>query len=188
MQGPSHPFTLSPEDWEVFRREYSPYRFSHVLDRRELTFPDWFMPYARGAVIPSARVMKPISSHRARPAYWYQITPDVFRGGRGPLAPAVNRFGRFWAVVNWGQCPKALAFHCGSTPVLVESYRDAIWLWTHLMREQLTDAWGYCWVPILPSPDATLAREVAAYRQSLEIADRLFWMNYDAQHGLRSAA
>ena len=44
--------TLS--DWEAFRREFSPFRIEEVVDRNEIELPDWFLPLARGAAIPTS--------------------------------------------------------------------------------------------------------------------------------------
>lgn len=60
---------LSLKDWDAFRSGYSPFRFAEIIDCSDLNFPGWFMPNARGAVVPSAQILKPICSHRVRPSF-----------------------------------------------------------------------------------------------------------------------
>lgn len=84
---------LTQKDWDAFHRGYSPFRFGEVVDRDDLGFPSWFMPNARGAVVPSAQVLKPISSRRVRFGFWSEIMPDVFREGRGQWAHITRALG-----------------------------------------------------------------------------------------------
>jgi hypothetical protein len=174
MQGPAHPYTLSPKDWEAFRREYSPARFSQVLDRGAVNLPDWFLPSARGAVVPGGALLRDLSQHRNRPAYWHKLRPEIFRANVGALHLTVNRFGNLWAILGWGKGPEALTFHCGSTPVLLCSHREAMWLSQYPYTE--LDNWGYRWTPILPtSAHALRAQALAEYTDGVEAADRLYW-------------
>lgn len=176
-----HP-TVPLSDWQTFKTEFSRHRFQDVIDRSEIALPEWFMPSTWGAVVPSAQIMKPISWHRVRPAYWSEIAPGVFREGRGLLCMTVIRFGAFWSIVNWSSNPAALAFHFGSTPVLLRTYRDAMWLRRHLLKNQVANALGYRWIPILPNdPDIAAVQALAAYKGSLELADQMFWSSYDAR-------
>lgn len=181
---------LPQKDWDAFRSGYSPFRFAEVVDRAELGLPVWFMPNARGAVVPSAQVMKPIAGRRVRPGQWAKILPGVFRQHRGELGRMTLRFGPLWALVWWGMHPLALTFRCGSTPVMFRSYREAMWLLRYYRDEQFNSDRNvialhrYSWTPILPSfPDPAVVAELAAYRRSLEAADRAFWIKYDKSHG-----
>ena len=180
---------LSSQEWDAFRRGYSPFRFEAVVDRGELGFPTWFMPNARGAVIPSARVLKPISSRRVRPGFWLQITKDVFRWYSGQITHTCMRFGRLWSIVCWFGHPTTLTFYCGSTPVMFRTYREAMWFFRHFWDQKragrdVISPLGYCWTPILPSfPDPAALDELTAYKDCLEAADRAFWIKYDKDHG-----
>jgi hypothetical protein len=180
---------LSTKDWDAFRSGYSPFRFDAVVDRADLGFPAWFLPNARGAVVPSAQVLKPISSHRVRPGFWSPITPDVFRWHRGALGYATMRAGTLWSLILWGAHPTALTFRCGSTPVMFRRSQQAMWFFRHWWDEQIAgrDAigpHGYSWTPILPTfPDPAAVAELAAFKSSLEAADRAYWLKYDCLHG-----
>lgn len=179
---------LSLKEWDAFRHGYSPYRFAEAVDRNELGFPAWFMPNAPGAVVPSAQILKPMSSRRVRPGFWAQITPDVFRWYRGEIGYICIRFGALWSIVFLGKNPTALTFYCGSTPVMFRSYREAMWFFRRWWDQQIAgrDAigpHGYFWTPILPTfPDPAAVGELAAFKNSLETADRAFWIKYDKLH------
>ena len=41
------------EDWQAFQNAPSCFTFDKILDRDQLPLPDWFVPSAHGAVIPS---------------------------------------------------------------------------------------------------------------------------------------
>jgi len=171
----------SLEDWESFRREASSYRFSEVLDRSELSLPDWFIPHARGAVVPSAEMLRPFPSELLA-EYWHEILPGVICECRGPLRMTLIRWGALWSFLNWHPSPTALVFHCGSTPVLFRTDREAICFWWRFCTEEPESVLGYRWAALLAKqPEIGAVRTLAGYKESLEIADQLFWADYDAR-------
>jgi len=82
-----------------------------------------------------------------------------------------------------------LTFYCGSTPVMFRTYGEAMWFFRSWWDQQLAGQdtigpLGYCWTPILPSfPDPAVVDELAAFRSSLQAADRAFWVKDDRLNG-----
>jgi hypothetical protein len=76
---PGHPHTTLP-DWRIFLKEFSPFVIEEVIDRCQIGLPDWFVPLARGAAIPSATLLGK-AGHRDglyRPRGWRKSHCDVF--------------------------------------------------------------------------------------------------------------
>ena len=65
-----HP-NIGLSDWTNFRKDFSPYRFAEVIDRSALNLPDWFVPLARGAAVPSDVVQRKVGCRPGsrRPAH-----------------------------------------------------------------------------------------------------------------------
>jgi hypothetical protein len=131
-----HP-DVALSDWETFRREFSPYLVEEVVDRTEIELPEWYVPLARGAAVPSSFLLQRAGyragSHRARgwckPHYdllWKDIGPDslVVRGGK-PLWQ-IERNGSPGRPHNHPN--KALVHVFGSTPILTRNYQSATFL------------------------------------------------------------
>lgn len=47
-----HPDVSLP-DWETFREEFPPYLIEQVLNRKDVSIPEWHVPLARGCAIAS---------------------------------------------------------------------------------------------------------------------------------------
>ena len=154
---------LSQTDWDAFLRWDSPLRFDEIIDRSKLGFPSWLMPNARGAVVPSAQVLKPISGRRV-PSYWSELRHDKFCVTRGSLKFTAQQFGSFWSLISWDGEPSTLAFHCGSTPVVLKTHIDAMSLWSQLyLKEEAMRRLGYCWLPIFRSMPLDLNDAIGVY-------------------------
>jgi hypothetical protein len=132
-----HP-DVSLADWSTFRSEFSPYLFEEILDRSSVGLPDWFMPLARGAAIPSLHLLQRAGyrpgSHRAR-GWLKPPKGDVWKDyGRDCLV--ILRAQPLWRIelnnLSLGRphnhSGMTLVHIFGSTPIFTRNYQSA----THL--------------------------------------------------------
>ena len=142
-----HP-NIALSDWTNFREDFSPYRFAEVIDRSALNLPDWFVPLARGAAVPSDVVQRKVGCRPGsrRPAHWTHPSPDVFQANAGQQGLTVQKVCNFWMVGRWqvGMPAKVLVFAFGSTLIFTRTYQPAIRLAGPCFCEP--QQFGYRWV------------------------------------------
>jgi hypothetical protein len=176
---PGHP-NITPTDWQAFRRDRSPYRFGEVIDRSELDLPDWFVPLARGVVMPSDFVLDQVGCRPGsrRPCYWKHPTQDVFHFNQGQWGLTVERIGEFWMAKRWerpnrinpvGLPDEVLVLPFGSTPIFTRTYQPIMRL-AQRCRWTEPQPFGYKWVTILPVNSEGAIR-FANERRIQEISD-----------------
>lgn len=156
---PGHP-NVTLNDWEAFRKGFSPFSFAEVIDRSELDLPDWFVPLARGVAIPTDHVLRKVGcrpgSHR--PAYWTHPTRDLFHLSQGQWGLTVEKIGQYWFAKRWERgTPRfpvekpdeVLVFPFASTPIVARTYQPVIRVAQHC-RWNEPQPFGYKWVTIRP--------------------------------------
>ena len=78
---PCFPLLITPHviwyEWQIFKKEFSPYLIEQVLDRRDTDLPKWYAPIARGAAIPSSYLLSRAIGYR----------PGSYRAVRGWRKP-----------------------------------------------------------------------------------------------------
>jgi hypothetical protein len=164
-------------DWETFRNECSPYVIEKVLDRREVFFPDWFVPLARGAAVASSyllgRARYREGSHRKR---GWEKTPWGFCKVIDEDYLTVAQYGPFWLIQRDGplsQPPNlrfnlTLAYLFGATPILVQNYQSATYLAEYSVMDGLPGT--LCWAQTCPD-NVEEAVEFAIKRSINEATD-----------------
>jgi hypothetical protein len=134
---PEHPKTTLA-DWNSFQKEFSPYLFESVIDRRAAQLPEYFVPLARGAAIASPHLL-----HNAgyRPGFGLcqanhtTAGPDECHLELWYGSAVVRRFGFLWTVewwvedrANYYESDHILVHPFGSTPILARSREEASYL------------------------------------------------------------
>jgi hypothetical protein len=153
-----HP-DVSLSYWEAFRNQAPPNFAEKVLDRSATRLPNWYVPLARGAMIPSSYLMRRAGyrsgSYRARgwlrPNY-KELFKDV-----GRIRLIVLKCGTFWRITRdigaWRRPHQhmnfALVHIFGSTPVLTRTYQEATYLAEFCSKGGRLPA-GLCWVHECP--------------------------------------
>ena len=134
---PDHPHVIWYE-WQIFKKEFSPYLIEQVLDRRDTDLPKWYAPIARGAAIPSSYLLSRAGyrpgSYRARG--WRKPNHEEVWKEFGADCLVVRREQRLWRIELNGlalgrphdHSGKTLVHNFGSTPIVTRSYQSA----THL--------------------------------------------------------
>jgi hypothetical protein len=165
-----HP-DVSLSDWSTFRNEFSPYLIEKVLDRSAANMPDWFVPLARGAAIPSKYLLRKAGYGRG----WRRL-PDWHKPCRGAL---FKEFGEdclavaggqpLWRIEREGSLSRphfrinlTLAHRFGSTPILARNVQAAICLAEFCYLKGLPP--GLCWAEGCPD-DVNGAIEYAQQRR-----------------------
>jgi hypothetical protein len=164
-----HP-DVSLSDWNAFQKWTSPDLFENVLDRKSADLPDWFVPLARGAAIPSRYLLR-----RAGYGLGWRRPPGWRKEGRaGELFKAyrecliVTPCGPFWRIEREGTLHRphfhinmTLAHFFGSTPILAPNAEAAICLAEFCFLNGLPS--GLCWAQGCPD-DVTGAIQYAQQR------------------------
>jgi hypothetical protein len=166
-----HP-DVSFSDWEKFRNWVSPRLIEKALDRSSANLPDWFVPLARGAAIPSKYLLRRAGYGRG----WRRL-PDWHKAHSGKLL--FKEFGEDRLVVTVGQpwcrieregslmrphfnVNLTLAHRFGSTPILARNVQEAICLAEACYLRGLPP--GLCWAEGCPD-DVKGAIEYAQQRR-----------------------
>jgi hypothetical protein len=134
---PEHPNTPLA-DWNSFQKEFSPYIFESVIDRKAAQLPEWFVPLARGAGIASPYLLREAGYRPGLglcPAEHTTIEPDACHLELWYGSAVVRRFGFLWTVewrvedrANYYKSDHTLVYLFGSTPILARSREEASYL------------------------------------------------------------
>lgn len=142
-------WTQAPlNDWQTFCRDApSPFNFDAILDRSQIPLPDWFLPFARGVVIPSPYYLSEVTGFDAKTFRQRGWRPLKGVDGSFRLARRrrflVRRCGSFFSIES--SCGKSLVHRFASTPVFGRTLEEAQYL------AQLKDPpFGLHWVNWLP--------------------------------------
>ena len=168
---------VTQADWKDFKEDLSPYLVTEVVDRTEISIPEWYLPLARGAAIASDHLLRRAGYRPGSdgPRGWKCIKTgdfcrelftewaslDVRRCGDRELF-TVERFGRWHPYKNWHQ---VLIHTFGSTPVFTRNYQSAMQLaeYCHMKGPPL----GLNWITAVPA-DKDEAVEFARRRRIQE--------------------
>jgi hypothetical protein len=162
-------------DWKAFCKNVSPYLIEQVLDRDTARLPYWYLPLARGAALPSPRLLRLAGyrpgSHRARG--WFKPNNEELYKDLGRNCLIVRSCKPFWWIaVNTGALSRphnhsnfALIHIFGSTPILTRTYQEATYLAEFCWKEGPVPT-GLCWVHECPDDmddaiDFALDRRIA---------------------------
>ena len=169
-----HPnVTLS--DWETFVKSYSPFVIDRVIDRHEAHLPEWFVPLARGAAIPSEELLRQVGHRHGkhRPHGWRETDTDYFLY---PLTLNSSLLVReiddtnLWTIERLQagrryEVDDVLVFVFGWTPILARSYQSAMRLAMHCRMNWRPG--GLIWIKGIPT-DLQPAIEIARQRDVRE--------------------
>jgi hypothetical protein len=138
-----HPDVLLSE-WQRFARR-PPHLIAEVIDRSDVTLPDWFLPLARGVAIASDALLR-VAGHRpgmSRPRGWLKMghtflgmTRDTPRGLQNLRVWECSK-PRLWTVERFSESrpyarsDEVLVHELGSTPIFMRSYQSAMRLAMH---------------------------------------------------------
>jgi hypothetical protein len=131
-----HP-DVSLSDWERFRDTVSPFLIEKVLDRSETRLPNWYLPLARGAAIPSSYLLRRAGyctcARRARG--WIKRRGDELFKDLGRDCLIIRRCRPFWRIAwdtgafrSHGHPNFALVHIFGSTPIITRTHQEATYL------------------------------------------------------------
>lgn len=141
---PDHP-DVSLSEWRTFTREYPLHLVAEVIDRSEVTVPDWFVPLARGVAIASDALLRD-AGHRpgmCRPHGWLKRGHTFLRmTGHTPKGWEHLRVWecsepRLWTVErlsesrSYEHSDEVLVLQFGSTPIFIRTYQSAMRLAMH---------------------------------------------------------
>jgi hypothetical protein len=153
-----HP-DVSLSDWDCFSNEVSPFLIEKVLDRSETRLPNWCLPLARGAAIPSSYLLRGTgySTGCCRARGWFKRRGDVLFKDLGRDCLIVQRCKPFWriardvgAVARPHDHPNFALVHIfGSTPIITRTYQEATYLAEFCSKKGPLPA-GLCWVHECP--------------------------------------
>jgi hypothetical protein len=151
-----HP-NVSLADWNGYQR-LAPYPLEKVVNRSDISMPDWYLPLARGVAFPSSTLLRMAGyrpgSHRARG--WLRAKDEVFRDlGRECLI--VQSCKPFWRIgFDPGTLSRphnhsnfALVHYFGSTPIVTRTYQEATYLADFCFKKCPSTS-GLCWVHECP--------------------------------------
>jgi len=151
-----HP-VVSLEDWKKFKQWVLPRLAEKVLDRASLDFPPWFLPLARGAIVPSQRLLSEagyIPGSR-RPRGWIKNGEEYGKFLTPPDDGLIIRnCGGLWTVERWAAARRwqhsseVLVHPFGSTAILPPNPQAAMRLADHWHSN---DAGGLVWVEACPA-------------------------------------
>ena len=123
--------------WRTFQKEFSPFIVDQVIDRENTRLPDWFMPLARGIVIPSKYLLRRVGYRKevaCRLKYWYE-KPGFFQKHMGEISLTVRQCDDdpLWTIEQLGvlagpEVDEVLTFSFGATPFFTRSPDQAKWL------------------------------------------------------------
>jgi hypothetical protein len=96
---------MSLAEWQTLRHYPPRHLFDEVIDRSELSLPDWYLPLARGGVVPSEPLLEQVGRHLefVRSPAWNQVNDDWYwlqTGSDRNLI--VRRFSTMWTIEPWG--------------------------------------------------------------------------------------
>jgi hypothetical protein len=179
-----HP-NLPLPDWQNFKMEGQSPWIEQVMDRSEARLPDWFMPLARGVVIPSDALFHEVGYRQGtrRPPGWIETSAGFYQWLISPGQILVVRRcdpARLWTVERWVtdakyEVDQVLVHNVGWTPVFTRSHQSAMRLANYCHENgPPTD---FSWVLGMPD-DPTYAMAVARQRQVVEAN----YSNSSAQH------
>jgi hypothetical protein len=146
-------------DCKAFCKNVSPYFIEQVLDRDTARLPDWYLPLARGAAIPSRYLLHRAGyrpgAHRA-PGWFKPRSQEVWKDF-GSECLVILRVGSFWRIArDTGALSRphdhmnfALVHIFGSTPILTRTYQEATYLAEFCIKQGPLPA-GLCWVHECP--------------------------------------
>ena len=158
-----HPH-VPQSDWQTFRKEFSPYLIKEVIDRSEITLPDWFVPLARGVAIASDHLLQKAGYRPGsyRPRGWRKTAFDVFI--KRPMADKDMSFANltvrqydnqsWWTIERYREGRKyeeitdVLVFDFGSTPIFCWNYQSAMRLAEYCQLNRPPP--GLSWVAACP--------------------------------------
>jgi hypothetical protein len=132
---------VSLADWREFSRWVVPDPAEKILNREEIKFPSWFLQLARGALIPSSRLLSQAGhvSGSRQPPGWDKVghvyTRSIAVWEMDILV--VRKFGEWWAVERWAEgrrwqhSDEVLVHYFGWTPVLAPTREAAMRLAQH---------------------------------------------------------
>lgn len=173
---PGHP-DVSLADWNIFRNQFSPFLFSEVIDRRKVKLPEWFLPLARGAALPSDYLLSRAGYAKGKhcPRGWKQSERGVYRKSFDFGTALVRKCGnqrlwsveRFRAARKYTESDRVLAFLFGSTPVLARKHQAAMYLAEWIFENDLPS--GLNWADTCPD-DKERAVRFARSRRAREEA------------------
>jgi hypothetical protein len=165
-----HP-DVSLSDWNAFQKWVSPYLIEKFLARSSANLPDWFVPLARGAAIPSKYLLRMAGYGRGyrRPSGW----------NKEPSGALFKEFYReclvvvpgptLWRIEREGSLRRphhrvnlTLGHDFGSTPILARNVQAAICLAEFFIRPGRLPL-GLCWVEGCPD-DVSSAIKYAQQR------------------------
>jgi hypothetical protein len=147
---------VSLADWRQFPRWVVPDPAEKILDREEIKFPPWFLPLARGALIPCSRLLRQAGfvPGSPQPRGWLKNDHVYVRSIGVPAFDSlvVRECGEWWTVERWAEgrrwqhSDEVLVHHFGSTPVLAPTREAAMRLAQHCH-----DVPSLGWVQACPS-------------------------------------